>query len=148
MAKVFVMCGVPGSGKSFAAQNLATVGGYKVISSDAIRAELYGDESIQGKPSEVFEAFYKKAHEAISQGSGVILDATNIKRKDRRKVFAEFPSETIVAVIVNTPLETCIERNAKRSRVVPEHVIRRMWNNFEVPTMEEGFNSIIYTNQA
>ena len=148
MAKVYVMCGLPGSGKTTIARQIAADLDAVVISSDSIREELYGDESVQGNPSVVFEAFYNKAHEAISHGSGVILDATNIKRKDRRKIFAEFPNETIIAVIVNTPIEICFERNAKRSRVVPEHAIRRMWDNFEIPTIEEGFNSIIYTNQA
>lgn len=42
------LIGVPSSGKSTFAQLLAQTGNYQIISTDAIRQQLYGDETIQG----------------------------------------------------------------------------------------------------
>ena len=47
-----------------------------------------------------------------------------------------------IAVLVATPYEECLERNAKRKRKVPEEVIIRMYHNFYIPQYYEGFNEI------
>ena len=47
-----------------------------------------------------------------------------------------------IAVLVATPYEECIERNAKRERKVPEEVITRMYHNFYMPQYYEGFDEI------
>ena len=51
MADFYMYIGLPGSGKSTIA---AAQKGATIISSDAIRGELYGDENILGKHNEVF----------------------------------------------------------------------------------------------
>ena len=142
MAKVYVMCGLPGSGKTTIAHQIAADLDAVVISSDSIREELYGDESVQGQPSVVFDALYSRAHAVIDDNLSVILDATNIKKRDRARVFQEFPDNEIAAFVINTPVEVCKQRNGERERVVPEYVIDRMAKSFEVPTREEGFVKI------
>ena len=63
MAKLIILCGLPGSGKSFYAENYKAVDDafckdFTVIhSSDAIRAELFGDPSFQGDNAKVFENY-------------------------------------------------------------------------------------------
>jgi len=41
------------------------------------------------------------------------------------------------------PLETCMERNRRRQRVVPEEVMHRMAGKLRPPTFEEGFAKIV-----
>ena len=142
MAKVYVMCGLPGSGKTTIARQIAADLDAVVISSDNIREELYGDESVQGNPSVVFDTLYSRAHAAIDDNLSVILDATNVKKRDRARVFKEFPDNEIAAFVINTPVEVCKQRNGERERVVPECVIDRMAKSFEMPTREEGFVKI------
>lgn len=142
MAKVYVMCGLPGSGKTTIAHQIAADLDAVVISSDSIREELYGDESVQGQPSVIFDTLYSRAHAAIDDNLSVILDATNVKKRDRARVFKEFPENEIAAFVINTPVEVCKQRNGERERVVPEYVIDRMAKSFELPTREEGFVKI------
>ncbi len=56
------------------------------------------------------------------------------------------------AVIIRTDLKTCLERNAKRDRVVPEDRVRKMWQASETITekalKEEGFEVEIINNSA
>ena len=46
------------------------------------------------------------------------------------------------AVFFDVPVEVCLQRNARRARVVPEVVMRRMASKLKPPTFEEGFTRI------
>lgn len=73
-----MMVGVPGSGKSFFARQLAESLGFKRFSTDAIRTELYGrpDEQFfrEGTNNEVFKVLNGRAAEALAAGRSVIRD--------------------------------------------------------------------------
>jgi len=147
-----MMVGLPGSGKSTIAKALSAISPeLKLISSDSIRQELYGDENKQGDPEEVFSLVNNRIHEALKSGTSVLYDATNLYRKSRQSVLASIPEGLDVLVrfwLVDTPLETCVARNASRERVVPEEVIRRMASRFTRPTEEEwnGTCIVLKTN--
>ena len=146
----YMTVGCPASGKSTWAEQYRD--GFIIVSSDAIRADLYGDESIQGNPVEVFELAKKNIVDALKQGKDVIFDATNMKYKNRMNIMHEvnkFSSEYLIKVceIFVEPIEVLLERNANRERHVPEHVIRRMTRQFEMPTYAEGFNLIKIHNE-
>lgn len=138
MNKLYTMVGIPGSGKSTIANQIPNA---IVISSDAIRKELYGAEEIQGNGKQVFDLVYKRIGEELTKGNDVVFDATNLTPRARNAVF-RFPAERI-AVFVNTPLDVCLERNAVRERKVPEEVIYRMYDNLIYPSKTEGFKTII-----
>lgn len=138
MNKLYTMVGIPGSGKSTIANQIPNA---VVISSDAIRKELYGAEEIQGNGKQVFDLVYKRIGEELAKGNDVVFDATNLTPWARKAVF-RFPAERI-AVFVNTPLDVCLERNAARERKVPEEVIYRMYDNLIYPSKTEGFKTII-----
>ena len=134
------MVGVPGSGKStFASKHPECI----VVSTDAIRKELFGDESEQKNGALVFEIAYARLAQAVALGHDVIFDATNVKRKSRAELFKRFPNVEHVAVFVNTPFPVCKKRNNQRERRVPVSVIRRMTYQLEPPTLEEGYKEII-----
>ena len=53
LPELIVLCGLPGAGKStYARQYVQEHSETKIMSSDSIRKELYGDESIQGGSTE------------------------------------------------------------------------------------------------
>ena len=142
--KLILLCGIPGSGKTFYAERIKDSYSYIVhLSSDTIRKELYGDESIQGNPSEVFSLMQNRAIEFLNNGYDVIYDATNITRKDRASIIAKCPKVAhIECHIVWAPIEICIERDASRKRTVGKEVIDRMLKRFQAPYYDEGIDEI------
>ena len=143
--KLILLVGIPGSGKTTYAKNYIEQNSDTIhLSSDAIRKELYGDEAIQGNPSEVFSLMQKRAVEALNEGYDVIYDATNITRRDRASIISICPKFYQIEVhIIWAPIETCIERDATRDRTVGKAVIDKMLKRFQAPYYDEGINEII-----
>lgn len=144
MPKLIMLVGMPGSGKTTYAKKYIEEHEHTIhLSSDLIRKELYGDESVQGDPGEVFSLMQSRAIEALNNGQNVVYDATNVTRKDRAGVIAlchKFVS--IEAHVIWAPIETCIERDAKRERTVGKAVIDKMLRRFQPPFYDEGFSVI------
>ncbi len=142
--KCFMMIGCPGSGKSYEAERIARLEDAVIVSSDAIRGELYGDESCQNNPKRVFELVDKRVREALESGKNVIMDATNITGRHRARWVTKMKTDGIkmIAVVMETPLDLCLERQNLRDRKVPEDVICRMHWNLQGPTKEEGWDEI------
>ena len=144
---VYVLVGIPGSGKSFfAKQVLMNHPWYHrvYVSSDDIRGELCGDAADQSQNWKVFEIFYDRARKAIKGGSDVILDATHLTKKSRRKCRSRFKDLdcSFIAIQMDTPVEEATQRNQNRERVVPDYAMRRMINFYEPVSNDEGFDSI------
>lgn len=141
---LYTLVGIPGSGKSTRARELAAEKNCVIVSSDDIRAELYGDASEQGNAKEVFGLAYERIRTNLEEGRDVIFDATNISKAKRKKIFNISPKNTVhIAIFFNVPLDVCKERNARRERIVPESVLERMHRYIVPPTTEEGFDIII-----
>ena len=141
--KLILLCGLPGSGKSTYAHKWVEENSGLHLSSDSIRKELYGDESTQGDPHEVFSLMQKRAVEALNNGSNVVYDATNITRKDRAGIIALCPKFVkIECHIIWASIETCIERDAARERTVGQSVIDKMLKRFQPPYYDEGIDDI------
>lgn len=74
------LIGLPASGKSTLARILAQESTGLVVSIDRVRAQLYGDEAIQGVWQEIETEVFKQVKDAIEQRQSVIYDATNANR--------------------------------------------------------------------
>ena len=140
------MIGISGSGKSCKAKEIADKKDATVLSSDAIRKELYGDESIQGNPEEVFKLLHNRAIGLLKMGFSIVYDATNLSLKNRIKFFQLLNNAGIEAehhaIVMSKSIQMCIEDNNKRERVVPEEVIHKQSKQFNMPFFEEGFKTI------
>ena len=143
---LFVMCGLPASGKSTEAARIAERADALVFSSDDIRAELYGDPNIQGDPVKVFGLLNKRVVDALKSGRNVVYDATNLNAKKRRGLLRFFRTAGCVfdsqCVLVLCPYEQCLKRDAARERHVGEEVLHRMLLNFQPPFYNEGWDFI------
>lgn len=144
----YILIGMPGCGKStLAAEIAASNPAYKIVSTDQIRAELYGDASIQGSWQEIETQVLHKIHQQLTAGYSIIYDATNCQRTWRLDLLAKlakYKNIDWVALYVQTPLEQCQLRNQKRQRPVPESVIINMAQCLELypPTISEGFAAV------
>lgn len=148
--KFTMLIGIPASGKSFVANGLQATNGGIILSSDEIRCELYGDETIQGDPKDVFCEMEKRTLNALQDGISVIYDATNISSKHRKNILqkiSKFSCEKI-AYVIATPIDECKRNNINRERKVPTYVIDKMYKSFQFPMESEGFDivDIIYNS--
>ena len=147
MATLYVMIGIPGSGKSTYAKNIPNA---TVVSSDEIRYELTGDYSNLTKDKQVFSLLEKRILDLLKAGKDAVYDATNINLTKRRKITAKYSDlAKIVYIYMDTSLKTALERNKKRERKVPEDVIRSMYRNLKTPSFAyENFNKLIIVNPS
>ena len=138
---VVLSIGLPGSGKSswFKRHNI------NPLSSDLLRQLLFDDPTEQRFQDLVFSNLRSmlKAR-LIARRPMNYVDATNLSPHERHgwvKLAKDFGYE-VQAVFFDVPLEVCLERNAKRHRVVSDEVMRRMSSKLRPPTFEEGFSKI------
>ena len=144
MQELLVTCGLSGSGKTTYAKWFAETLNYIHISSDDIRAE-FGDVNDQSHNNEVFKIFYERIQQNLSLGNNIIADATFLTIKERRRIL-EIAKQCDCQkniVIIATPINSCLKNNRNRNRIVPEDVIYKQRNKFQIPFIEEGWNQII-----
>ena len=144
------MMGISGSGKSTVAKQIckkvASLSERQtiIVSTDDIREIYYGDASDQSHNGEVFKMAYQLIGAALDVDINVIFDATNLYKRDRRKVLGivdNFDCEKTVVFVCST-VDDAKVRNAKRARNVPEDVIERQYLRYSDPCMEEGWDLI------
>lgn len=142
---MIMLIGLPGSGKSSFAKSKEKEG-YTVFSSDSIRAELYGDASVQDDPQRVFSILHSRIKEALLLGKNVIYDATNISSKRRMAFLQELKKIPCnkIAYWIWASYETCLARNEERNIKVPEAAIKRMYKRFDPPAWWEGWDDIAF----
>lgn len=115
-----------------------------LLSSDAIRGEIYGDENCQRNPGRVFDIMHQRTVAALSKGISVIYDATNLSCKRRMnflKSIAHINCKKACMVVVTTP-EDIEERMKSRDRKVSMEVVHKQLCQFQCPNYYEGWDKI------
>jgi predicted kinase len=150
---LWICIGLPGSGKTTLASCLFAPAAVSIISTDAIRAQLFGDESVQGSWRFIWAEVQRQwqvALQRIETGDSVaaVYDATNVVRRQRRQVLATARSlgfEQFIALWVDTDLSLCLHRNQARDRQVPMDIILKMQRHLvgAPPSLAEGFDTLI-----
>lgn len=138
---LYIMQGVPGSGKSTVAELIAQAQDGIIRSTDTLRYV-----SIDGKTFYNYVPAFNGFHHRINRGlvaldmldgaSTIIVDNTNIiqSEADPYIALAKHFSYNIQIVRVDPGLEISLKRNQLRedpSRVIPEDVIRGMYEKME-----------------
>ena len=150
MANLYIMAGLPASGKSTFTKLYCKSKTMIVVSSDEIRECLYGDPNEQGDPNEVFAYVDSITYDTLKYGIDVIYDATSLTKAIRENIIKKFEdvTESIHLIWMNTPFEECLSRNFTRDRHVPYDVMVSMNERLEMPTKDERFTTIsIITNE-
>ena len=136
--RIVVLVGLPGSGKSTYLEQMGVSG----LSSDAIRKLLADDETDQTIHVRVFQTLRYLLEQRLAIGrAATYIDATNLTPEERGPYLAigrAWGCE-VEAVFFDVPLEVCLERNARRPRVVPGEALAKMAAKLAPPSVEEGF---------
>lgn len=145
MCELVVLVGVPGAGKSTIGKKYAKEHNLAVVSSDELRKTIFGDVNNQEHNKLIFDIINRIVDELLRNEISVLVDATNTNKWSRKNYIkkSNFFDVKVSALVVHTSIETAKRRNAMRDRVVPDFVIDRMFKNFEMPTVEEGFEEVI-----
>jgi len=149
MGTFYMMVGLPASGKSTKAKEIASNIGAILVESDNYRKELYGNESIQGDNHKLFQIIQDDVIRHLKNGHSVIMDATNTSRKRRVSFLQKINKLDVgkVCVFMATSIPLCMEYNNDRDRKVPVDVIMRYWKTFNIPLYTEGWDFIdVYLN--
>lgn len=139
---LYMLIGLPASGKSSYVKK--ELGHCRAHSSDDIREEFLKDVNSQENNNLVFEVLHNRVKNDLVMGYDTVYDATNISYKRRMTFLQQLKKINFnkVALLFATPYEKCLEQNRMRDRVVPEHVIKRMYLNFDIPAYFEGWDDI------
>ena len=151
--KVYMLIGVPGSGKSTWVANQEWAKDIPVVSSDKFIDEHAAKE---GKTyNDVFADYVKIATRLMdnqvlickANNTDIIWDQTNTSAKSRKAKLDKLDGYEKIAVYFPTPeKEELDNRLAQRvGKHIPSSVMSSMIANLEVPTEEEGFNEIWFT---
>ncbi|MBK1986595.1 AAA family ATPase [Sphaerospermopsis aphanizomenoides BCCUSP55] len=150
MTKLLLLIGLPGSGKSTLAKQLLTeCPQMQLISTDAIRGQLFGSQATQGPWFLIWQQVETQFKQATIASIPTIFDATNAQRKHRREIIElarDCGFTHITGLWVKTPVWLCLARNKKRTRQVPDEVILRMHRQLRdaPPSIQEGLDDILY----
>ena len=153
MSKLVVLSGVPGSGKSYFSKALRKkkVGHVYIVSSDALRDLVTGNQQNLSEETLMWKMFYELAKVYSADPNGiVVLDATNRSTEYRINSVKELKSyfDEADLVIFDIPKEVVLKQNLEREFPVPESVIEDYFSYFELPKKEdyEFFTNVFVSN--
>lgn len=142
MARMFLMCGHPGSGKSTYAREFARKNGFRYLSIDDMYAAFNGDPTSHDNKFDVWMTFFRQIHAAEVAGQDVVVDTNAPTRADRFEFLNWFSSFEHYLIWIDSDEKLCLENNRHRSRVIPEEQMKNLFKMFEAPHFNEVyFNS-------
>jgi predicted kinase len=121
-----VLIGAAGAGKSTLAARLFPAGA--ILSSDAFRALVSGNEGDQRATRTAFAILGRELSRRMAKGRTAVIDATSVTRFARRGLLQRAAAQSIpaVAIVLDLDPELVVARNAARAgRVVPEAAVRQ-----------------------
>ncbi len=123
---VLIACGLPASYKTETTEVIAGLKGYHVLRTDMVRLEVLKNEDIfdekvasdMNKRHAVYDEMFRMADELAGKGKGIILDATFITQKLRKRAaeIAYKHGKTFVIQQTICPQEISIGRILKRTK--------------------------------
>lgn len=129
--KLLIFSGPPGSGKTKLSKEIAAKQNMLRFSFD----EEYCFQHKELVPLVV---------EALHNGRSVVVDSVYAERRHRTDLLsaiADIPCYKTL-IYMATPIDECVRRNAQRINPLPEFIVRDIYNSFESPNLDEGWDEI------
>jgi len=135
--------GWPRAGKSFWCSQMIKEKGYVIVNPDSIRLAFHGkafDSAYENRVWKTVEIMIKSLF--LAGHSTVVLDATSVTRKSRKKweKIGEKERFTVKYIVFNTPVPICEQRAQEGNREDLISVIQRMFRQYQPLNEEEQKN--------
>lgn len=150
MKKLYILIGIPGSGKSTWLKHQPWLKDAIIISSDN-HIDQYA-ESIGKTYNTVYKEYIKTAEKlvkhdiniAMTSDSDVVFDQTNLTSKGRIKKLNMFKNHYKIAVVFKKldDEELFNRLKSRPNKHISKHTIEKMKTMYEIPSMDEGFDEI------
>lgn len=153
MPKLYVLVGVPGSGKTtwvhqhpFDWKRTAYISTDKLVEIHAQFLGLSYNDVFKDYMPEAVKLMAEDARRAFAENLDVVWDQTSTTAASRARKLRMTPEHyTKIAVVFQTPPADIHAQWLDRpGKEIPTSVIDDMISDFEEPTVEEGFNGIVY----
>jgi len=108
-----IVSGLPGTGKSFFCRQLAARLPFVILESDSIRKKLFANPTYSAAESAyLFRAIHCLMENFLQKGIPVILDATNLNRKHRERLYSivDRNHAKVIIVQMRAPAEVVQKR--------------------------------------
>ncbi|MCZ2808726.1 MAG: ATP-binding protein [Candidatus Bathyarchaeota archaeon] len=127
---LLITCGLPGTWKTETSQEISKIKEYPILRTDLIRLEVLKNEDVfdekvassMTKRELVYDEMFRQAEDLAQKGKGVILDATFVTQKLRRRA-AEIAAKSKIPFVI---LQTHCSEKASITRI-----LRRTKQNYE-----------------
>ena len=137
MAKMYLMCGLSGVGKTTYAKQFAADNDLVYLGIDDEYARINGDECIHENQFRVWISFYERIHSLEVAGIDCIVDTNAITKCHRDQFLEWFPTFEHHLILIRCDEKLRYMNNKSRRRVVPDDVMLKMSINFEYPQQDE-----------
>lgn len=149
--KLYMLIGVPGSGKSTWVKNQE----FWMSKCAYISTDMWVEMEAERRGvtySEIFQEYMPKAVELMAnhvelardKGMDIIWDQTSTTIASRAKKFRMLPEYYTIGVVFRIPEAQELQRRLanRPGKVIPSDVLQSMIDGWEEPTEDEGFNEI------
>jgi hypothetical protein len=127
---LLITCGLPGTWKTETSQEISKIKEYPILRTDLIRLEVLKNEDVfdakvagnMSKRELVYDEMFRRAEDLAQKAKGVILDATFVTQKLRRRA-AEIAAKCMIPFVI---LQTSCSEKASIKRI-----LRRTKQNYE-----------------
>ena len=123
---LLITCGLPGTWKTEASQEISKIKGYPILRTDLIRLEVLENEDVfdekvasnMSKRELVYDEMFRRAEDLVQKSKGVILDATFVTQELRRCAaeIAAKHNKTLVILQTHCSEEASIARILRRTK--------------------------------
>jgi predicted kinase len=153
MPKLYVLVGVPGSGKttwvdnqSFDWKRTAYISTDKLVEIHAQSVGLSYSDVFKDYMPDAVKLMVEDAQQAFEENLDIVWDQTSTTVASRARKLRMTPDHyTKIAVVFQTPpADTHAQWLDRPGKEIPTEVIEDMISNFEEPMVHEGFDGIVY----
>ena len=154
MPQFIMFVGLPASGKSTWRADMK-LDGYEQISTDdlidahAAAVGLTYDEVFKDYMPIAEGRFWGAIADAVKNKRNIVLDRTNLSVKTRRRILSKLTNDYSKFAVVFMPPRDSVDRAEHKRRLadrpgktIPMNILTMMEKQFELPTKNEGFDSV------
>lgn len=140
MAKMFLVCGISGVGKTTLSKRMEKKHGLMFFGIDEFYTKVNGDDKDRRNKFDVWIEFFKAIHTAEEQQIDCVIEISGLTRHQRREFVEWFPTFEHHLIFIEAAAELRNKNNLSRDRKVPAWRIADMENKTQRPNADDDYD--------